>query len=155
MPAIQLLFCLYICVHFFLIYYFSVFFLTSLAGVCSQVTIIESGGDVKKPGETLRLICTVSGFSITDIKYAVGWIRQPSEKNLEWIGEIWYDGSTYYKSGFQNQISISKDISKSQVILQLNSLKTEDTAVYYCTRRTVGKSLTDYFFPSYPHRVWR
>ena len=47
------------------------------------------------------------------------------------------NGNTYYNSVLQSRISISRDTSKSQVFLKLNSLQTEDTAMYYCARDTV------------------
>ncbi|KAK9398079.1 hypothetical protein NXF25_021443 [Crotalus adamanteus] len=67
------------------------------ACISSQITLTESGDGLKKPGDTLRLTCTVSGFAITS--YGVSWIRQPPGKALEWNGAIWYDGSTYYSCG--------------------------------------------------------
>ncbi|KAL1763630.1 Ig heavy chain V region MC101 [Sigmodon hispidus] len=101
----------------------------------SQVQLKESGPGLVQPSQTLSLTCTVSGFSLTS--YAVGWIRQPPGKSLEWMGEIWSGGSTQYNSALQSRITISRDTSKSQVFLKLSSLQTEDTAMYYCARDTV------------------
>ncbi|KAK7801062.1 hypothetical protein U0070_006397, partial [Myodes glareolus] len=96
------------------------------------VQLKESGPGLVQPSQTLLLICTVSGFSLTN--YHINWVRQLSGKGLEWIGIICYDGSTNYNSALQSRISITRDTSNSQVFLKLNSLKTDDTAMYYCAR---------------------
>ncbi|KAL1764247.1 Ig heavy chain V region MC101 [Sigmodon hispidus] len=101
----------------------------------SQVQLKESGPSLVQPSQTLSLTCTVSGFSLTS--YSIQWIRQPPGKSLEWMARIWSDGSINYNSALQSRITISRDTSKSQVFLKLNSLKTEDTAMYYCARDTV------------------
>ncbi|KFO33432.1 Ig heavy chain V region PJ14 [Fukomys damarensis] len=103
--------------------------------VLSQVQLKESGPGLVKPSETLSLTCTVSGFSFTD--YAVTWVRQPPGKGLEWIGVIGSSGNTEYNSALQSRVSIGRDTSKSQVSLSLSSLRSEDTAVYYCAGDTV------------------
>ncbi|EPQ12308.1 Ig heavy chain V region M315 [Myotis brandtii] len=56
------------------------------------------------------------------------------------MGSICYEGSTYYSSSLKNQTSISRDMSKNQFSLQLSSVTTEDTAMYYCARGTVRGS---------------
>ena len=88
-----------------------------------------------QPSQTLSITCTVSGFSLTD--YRVHWVRQPPGKGLEWMGIIWSGGSTDYNSALKSRLSISRDTSKSQVFLKLNSLQTDDTATYYCARNTM------------------
>ncbi|KAI4901829.1 hypothetical protein NFI96_009658 [Prochilodus magdalenae] len=89
---------------------------------------------VIKPGESLTLICTVSGFSVTDNSYATVWIRHPAGKTLEWISHIWGGGKTYYKDSLKSQFSVSKDASSNTVTLQGQNMQPEDTAVYYCVR---------------------
>ncbi|KAK1327383.1 hypothetical protein QTO34_014971 [Cnephaeus nilssonii] len=109
--------------------------LTAPQGVLSQVQLQESGPGLVKPSQTLSLTCTVSGFSLTS--YGVHWIRQAPGKGLEWVGAIWSGGSTDYNPTLKSRLSITRDTSKSQVNLALNSLREEDTAVYYCARDTV------------------
>ncbi|KAK7801066.1 hypothetical protein U0070_006401, partial [Myodes glareolus] len=104
----------------------------------SQIQLKESGPGLVQPSQSLSLTCTVSGFSITS--YGVNWVRQPPGKGLEWMGAIWSGGSTNYNSALQSRITITRDTSKSQVFLKLNSLKTEDTAMYYCASDTKTKS---------------
>uniref|UniRef100_L7N1T9 Ig-like domain-containing protein n=1 Tax=Myotis lucifugus TaxID=59463 RepID=L7N1T9_MYOLU len=108
------------------------FLLSAPRCVLSQVQLKESGPGLVKPSQTLSLTCSVSGFSITTS--GVLWIRQPPGKGLEWIGEIYNDGSTYYSPSIKSRTSISRDTSKNQFSLQLSSMTTEDTAVYYCAR---------------------
>ncbi|KAF5916450.1 hypothetical protein HPG69_006854, partial [Diceros bicornis minor] len=103
------------------------------------VQLQESGPGLVKPSQTLSLTCAVSGYSITS-GYGWSWIRQPPGKGLEWIGCISYSGSTYYSPSLKSRTSISRDTSKNQFSLQLSSMTTEDTAVYYCARDTVRGS---------------
>uniref|UniRef100_A0ABK0L626 Ig-like domain-containing protein n=2 Tax=Rattus norvegicus TaxID=10116 RepID=A0ABK0L626_RAT len=100
-----------------------------------QVQLKESGPVLVQASETLSLTCTVSGFSLTN--YGVIWVRQPPGKGLEWMGIIWRNGNTDYNSALKSRLSINRDTSKSQVFLKMNSLQTDDTAIYYCTRDTV------------------
>uniref|UniRef100_A0A8C6AD34 Ig-like domain-containing protein n=1 Tax=Marmota marmota marmota TaxID=9994 RepID=A0A8C6AD34_MARMA len=110
---------------------------TAPQGVQCQVQLQESGPGLVKPSQTLSLTCAVSGFSITTSGYCWEWIRQPPGQGLEWIGDICYNGNTYYSPSLKSRVSVSRDTSKNQFSLQLSSLTTEDTATYYCARDTV------------------
>uniref|UniRef100_A0A8C6N001 Ig-like domain-containing protein n=1 Tax=Mus spicilegus TaxID=10103 RepID=A0A8C6N001_MUSSI len=103
--------------------------------ILSQVQLKESGPGLVAPSQSLSITCTVSGFSLTG--YGVHWVRQSPGKGLEWLGVIWGGGSTNYNSALKSRLSISKDNSKSQVFLKMNSLQTDDTARYYCAKHTV------------------
>nr|NDP12389.1 immunoglobulin mu heavy chain [Bos taurus] len=108
------------------------FVLSAPRGVLSQVQLRESGPSLVKPSQTLSLTCTISGFSLSS--YGVLWVRQAPGKALEWVGGISGGGSTDYNPALKSRLSITKDNSKTQVSLSLNSVTPEDTATYYCAK---------------------
>nr|NDP12288.1 immunoglobulin mu heavy chain [Bos taurus] len=116
------------------------FVLSAPRGVLSQVQLRESGPSLVKPSQTLSLTCTISGFSLSS--YAVHWVRQAPGKALEYIGGISSGGSASYNPALKSRLSITKDNSKSQVSLLVNSVAPEDTATYYCVKAFCGGSGT-------------
>nr|NDP11559.1 immunoglobulin mu heavy chain [Bos taurus] len=115
------------------------FVLSAPRGVLSQVQLRESGPGLVKPSQTLSLICTVSGVSLSDTD--VAWVRQAPGKTLEWLGVIFRPGSTILNPALKSRLSITKDNSKSQVFLSLNSVTSEDTATYYCGKGMLADDL--------------
>uniref|UniRef100_A0A2K6Q9J4 Ig-like domain-containing protein n=1 Tax=Rhinopithecus roxellana TaxID=61622 RepID=A0A2K6Q9J4_RHIRO len=105
-------------------------------GAHSQVQLVQSGAEVQKPGSSVKVSCKASGYTFTSS--AMQWVRQAPGQDLEWIGWIVIgNGNTNYAQKFQGRVTITRDTSTSTAYMELSSLRSEDTAVYYCAADTV------------------
>uniref|UniRef100_UPI003D30D873 G002-480-0546 Fab heavy chain n=1 Tax=Homo sapiens TaxID=9606 RepID=UPI003D30D873 len=98
-----------------------------------QVQLVQSGAELKKPGASVKVSCKASGYTFTD-SY-MHWVRQAPGQGLEWMGWINPNyGATNYAHKFQGRVTMTRDTSITTAYMELNRLRSDDTAVYYCAR---------------------
>ncbi|CAI9595623.1 unnamed protein product [Staurois parvus] len=66
----------------------------------------------------------------------MSWVRQIPGKELQWLCQI-YRESTTYNDMIKGRFTVSTDYSNNMMFLQMDNIRTEDTATYYCARYTV------------------
>ena len=104
-------------------------------GVHCQVQLQQSGPELVKPGDSVKISCKASGYSFTG--YFMNWVMQSHGKSLEWIWYIDpYDGVTSYNKKFKRKATLTVDKSSSTAYMELWNLTSEETEVYYCVRHS-------------------
>nr|BAM75546.1 IgG heavy chain precursor [Sus scrofa] len=105
-----------------------------LQGVQGEEKLVESGGGLVEPGGSLRLSCVGSGFRFSG--YPIGWVRQSPGRGPEWLAMIQSSGNqeTKYSDSVRGRFTISRDNSQGTSYLQMNNLRSEESARYYCVR---------------------
>ncbi|CAO2587631.1 Immunoglobulin heavy variable 7-4-1 [Lemmus lemmus] len=113
-----------------------IFLLSAVQSVQAEILLVQSGSELKQPGQSVKISCKTSGYTFTD--YAMNWVKQERGQYLKWMGYInTYTGVPNYADDFKGRFLFSMDTSVSTAYLQISSLKNEDTAMYYCARDTV------------------
>ncbi|KAK7802148.1 hypothetical protein U0070_002742 [Myodes glareolus] len=113
------------------------FLVSVMTGVYSQVQLHQSGPELGRPGTSMKLSCKTSGYTFTN--YYMHWVKQRPGQGLEWIGVINPNsGGTDYNEKFQGKATLTADKSSSTAYMALNSLTSEDSAVYFCARHSAA-----------------
>nr|4YBQ_D Chain D, antibody Fv fragment heavy chain [Mus musculus]4YBQ_F Chain F, antibody Fv fragment heavy chain [Mus musculus] len=109
-----------------------------------EVNLVESGGGLVQPGGSRKLSCAASGFTFSS--FGMHWVRQAPEKGLEWVAHISSGSRTIdYADTVKGRFTISRDNPKNTLFLQMTSLRSEDTAIYYCARGNGYYDALDYW----------
>uniref|UniRef100_A0A2K5C790 Immunoglobulin V-set domain-containing protein n=1 Tax=Aotus nancymaae TaxID=37293 RepID=A0A2K5C790_AOTNA len=96
------------------------FLVAAATGAHSQVQLVQSGAEVKKPGASVKVSCKASGYTFTS--YGMHWVRQAPGQGLEWMGGINTNtGGTGYAQKFQGRVTITRDTSASTAYMELSS----------------------------------
>nr|7WH8_B Chain B, antibody ZB8 heavy chain [Homo sapiens]7WHB_D Chain D, antibody ZB8 heavy chain [Homo sapiens]7WHB_G Chain G, antibody ZB8 heavy chain [Homo sapiens]7WHB_J Chain J, antibody ZB8 heavy chain [Homo sapiens]7WHD_D Chain D, antibody ZB8 heavy chain [Homo sapiens]7WHD_G Chain G, antibody ZB8 heavy chain [Homo sapiens]7WHD_J Chain J, antibody ZB8 heavy chain [Homo sapiens] len=111
-----------------------------------EVQLVQSGAEVKKPGSSVKVSCKASGGTFSN--YGISWVRQAPGQGLEWMGRILPTfGTANSAQKFQGRVTITADESTGTAYMELRSLRSEDTAVYYCAKEGLA-------FLGYGMDVW-
>ncbi|NXK00672.1 HV309 protein, partial [Corythaixoides concolor] len=109
------------------------------AGLWAQLRLVESGGGLRAPGDSVLLSCRGSGFDFRN--YAVWWYRQAPGGIVEVLSVCWSFGSTNYGPAVEGRATASRDNSQSESSLSLRALHPQDSARYFCAVHTeTGKA---------------
>eukprot|EP00075_Anas_platyrhynchos_P012205 XP_027301458.1 uncharacterized protein LOC101804340 [Anas platyrhynchos] len=112
------------------------------SGVCAELMLVESGGRLRVPGESVHLSCWGSDFNFAI--YSVLWYRQALGGSLQWLSYINPDSSYIrYGSAVKGRATASRDNSKSKTALTLNNLHLQDSARYFCAVHTGTGNLAE------------
>uniref|UniRef100_W5L192 Ig-like domain-containing protein n=1 Tax=Astyanax mexicanus TaxID=7994 RepID=W5L192_ASTMX len=97
-----------------------------------EIRMDQSPAQVKKPGESFKISCKISGYDMTE--HYMHWIRQKPGEALQWIGRIDSGRSNpiIYADSMKDNFILTEDVPSSTQFLEAKSLRAEDTAVYYC-----------------------
>eukprot|EP00079_Xenopus_tropicalis_P029532 XP_012824988.1 PREDICTED: immunoglobulin omega chain-like [Xenopus tropicalis] len=108
--------------------------LLSLTSLCTysaaQVSLTQPVSESVKPGETVRISCTLSGYSISD-SY-VYWFQQKSGNRPRYLLRFYSDSNKHQGDGVPDQFSGSKDSPNNVGYLTIRGALLEDDADYHC-----------------------
>nr|DBA22596.1 TPA: hypothetical protein GDO54_013613 [Pyxicephalus adspersus] len=95
-------------------------------------TLIQSSSEVKQTGQRVKMSCEGSAIQISNVY--IHWYQLTTfGGGLTWIGRIDPDdGYRRYSSSYHERFTMTFDTSINTAYLQIDNVKVEDTATYYC-----------------------
>jgi hypothetical protein len=98
------------------------------SGFQCEVQLVKCGGGLEQSEGTLKLSYRTSGFTFRT--YRIYWVLQDPRNGLKWVGLIsTVGGNTYCAESMKGRFIISRDNPKTQLHLQMNSLRAVDAAL--------------------------
>uniref|UniRef100_A0A8C3JC50 Ig-like domain-containing protein n=1 Tax=Calidris pygmaea TaxID=425635 RepID=A0A8C3JC50_9CHAR len=99
-----------------------------------QLRLVEAGGGLRAPGDSVLLSCRGFGFNFQD--YGVRWYRQTPGGSLEWVSYIHLNSVTQFGKSVEGRATASRNNSQSESSMSLRALRPWDSARYFCAIRT-------------------
>ncbi|OCT55796.1 hypothetical protein XELAEV_18003863mg, partial [Xenopus laevis] len=96
----------------------------------AQVSLTQPVSESVKLGETVRISCTLSGYSISD-RY-LHWYQQKAGNRPRYLLYFFSDSSKHQGDGVPDRFSGSKDSPNNVAHLTIKGALLEDDADYYC-----------------------
>uniref|UniRef100_A0A3B4ZTG1 Ig-like domain-containing protein n=1 Tax=Stegastes partitus TaxID=144197 RepID=A0A3B4ZTG1_9TELE len=106
-------------------------------------TLNQSPAEMKRPGEMVKMSCTVSGFDMSS--YHIHWTRKRAGSSMEWIGRMRAGSNAEYSSTFQSRFVQSYHLPSSTAYLDVKRLTAEDSGVYFCALEMQHCDALDYW----------
>uniref|UniRef100_A0A803JFY3 Ig-like domain-containing protein n=1 Tax=Xenopus tropicalis TaxID=8364 RepID=A0A803JFY3_XENTR len=101
-----------------------------LLSLTSLFSLTQPVSESVKPGETVRISCTLSGYSISD--RSVYWFQQKSGNRPRYLLYFYSDSGKHQGAGVPDRFSGSKDSPNNVGYLTIRGALLEDDADYYC-----------------------
>ncbi|NXX78809.1 HV335 protein, partial [Urocolius indicus] len=105
------------------------------AGVCAQLRLLEAGGGLRAPGDSVLLSCRGHGYRFE--LFGVRWYRHAPGRALQWVSYFNFSGrEKKYRASVKGRATVSRENSRSRASLFLSTLHAQDSARYLCATHT-------------------
>ncbi|NXJ12848.1 HV03 protein, partial [Odontophorus gujanensis] len=100
-----------------------------------QPRIVEAGGGLQEPGESVPVSCHGSGFNFRS--YDIFWYRQAPSGHLEWLCYAsTFSSYISFSPEMEHRATASRDNTQAVAFLSLRGLHPHDSARYFCAIHT-------------------